>query len=67
MVLLLFVAATTAHSASAAELSRKGKDVLVGVNYFPGWWKPLPNKWQDRRGGGLAAALSGTGALAGGV
>jgi hypothetical protein len=29
---------------------RKEKDVLVGVNYFPGWWKPLPNKWQDRRG-----------------
>jgi hypothetical protein len=34
----------------AEELVRKEKDVLVGVNYFPGWWKPLPNKWQDRRG-----------------
>lgn len=21
------------------------KDVLVGENYFAGWWKPLPNKW----------------------
>jgi len=19
--------------------------ILVGVNYFAGWWKPLPNKW----------------------
>lgn len=24
--------------------------MLVGVNYFPGWWKPLPNKWHDQRG-----------------
>lgn len=23
------------------------KDVLVGVNYFAGWWEPLPNKWHD--------------------
>ncbi len=21
--------------------------VLVGVNYFAGWWEPLPNKWHD--------------------
>ncbi|MCL2624804.1 MAG: hypothetical protein FWD31_14165 [Planctomycetaceae bacterium] len=21
------------------------KPILVGVNYFAGWWKPLPNKW----------------------
>ncbi len=34
----------------AEELAQKEKDVLVGVNYFPGWWKPHPNKWQDRRG-----------------
>jgi hypothetical protein len=34
----------------AEELTRKEKDVLVGVNYFPGWWKPLPNKWQDQHG-----------------
>ena len=24
---------------------QSGKDILVGVNYFAGWWKPLPNKW----------------------
>ncbi|MHB8864385.1 MAG: glycoside hydrolase family 71/99 protein, partial [Pirellulaceae bacterium] len=22
------------------------QDVLVGVNYFAGWWEPTPNKWQ---------------------
>jgi hypothetical protein len=33
----------------AEELTQKEKAVLVGVNYFPGWWRPLPNKWQDRR------------------
>ena len=22
-----------------------GHDVLVGINYFAGWWEPLPNKW----------------------
>jgi len=21
------------------------KDILVGANYFAGWWEPLPNKW----------------------
>ena len=21
------------------------KEILVGVNYFAGWWEPLPNKW----------------------
>jgi hypothetical protein len=40
----------TAAAASEPSGHRKEKDVLVGVNYFPGWWKPLPNKWQDRRG-----------------
>ncbi|VGO21996.1 glycoside hydrolase family 71/99 protein [Pontiella sulfatireligans] len=22
------------------------KSILTGVNYFAGWWKPLPNKWR---------------------
>ena len=21
------------------------KSILTGVNYFAGWWEPLPNKW----------------------
>lgn len=30
----------------AAELPGTPDDeILVGVNYFAGWWKPLPNKW----------------------
>jgi hypothetical protein len=24
------------------------KEVLVGVNYFAGWWKELPNKWHGQ-------------------
>ena len=47
MALLLFSAAAAASEPSER---RQQMDVLVGVNYFPGWWKPLPNKWQDRRG-----------------
>jgi hypothetical protein len=26
-------------------------DILVGVNYFAGWWSETPNKWQDTRDG----------------
>lgn len=24
------------------------KPILTGVNYFAGWWEPLPNKWRRR-------------------
>ena len=47
MVLLSFVAGA---AVSEAPGQWQAKDVLVGVNYFPGWWKPLPNKWHDQRG-----------------
>lgn len=35
---------------SRAETSGKSseKDILVGVNYFAGWWKELPNKWHGQ-------------------
>ena len=26
------------------------KDILVGVNYFAGWWEPMPNKWHGADG-----------------
>lgn len=26
------------------------QDILVGVNYFAGWWEPLPNKWHGADG-----------------
>ncbi len=29
-----------------ASAGEPGPDVLVGVNYFAGWWEPTPNKWQ---------------------
>ncbi|MBN1489444.1 MAG: hypothetical protein JXA69_05950, partial [Phycisphaerae bacterium] len=29
---------------------RPADDVLVGVEYFAGWWEPRPNKWQDATG-----------------
>jgi len=29
---------------------QKPEDVLVGINYFAGWWVPLPNKWHNREG-----------------
>ena len=25
------------------------KDILVGINYFAGWWEPLPNKWHKHK------------------
>jgi hypothetical protein len=45
-VLLIGFAAATGQAADQA----KRKDVLVGVNYFPGWWRPLPNKWHNAQG-----------------
>ncbi len=47
-MVLLFIGAGAA--ASEAPGHWQAKEVLVGVNYFPGWWKPLPNKWHDRQG-----------------
>jgi len=43
-------AASTPDDASAsrrvADVDGVSSDrVLVGVNYFAGWWQPLPNKW----------------------
>ena len=34
----------------AAESSPEPDNILVGVNYFAGWWEPLPNKWHDHKG-----------------
>lgn len=39
---------------TAADVSTKGnsdgREILVGINYFAGWWEPLPNKWHRRDG-----------------
>ena len=47
-------AASTPNDASAsrrvADVDGVSSDrVLVGVNYFAGWWQPLPNKWNTTR------------------
>jgi hypothetical protein len=35
--------------AMAGDISHvSDKDILVGVNYFAGWWKELPNKWHGQ-------------------
>src|SRR5210317_1045093 len=30
------------------KLEQPDDDILVGVNYFAGWWKELPNKWHGQ-------------------
>ncbi len=41
-VVLSFVLAGSACAAGKSDASDR---VLVGVNYFAGWWEALPNKW----------------------
>jgi hypothetical protein len=41
LAVLLLAPFAVSHAADNAER------VLVGVNYFAGWWEPLPNKWHD--------------------
>lgn len=33
---------------SWARAAEPAPRVLVGVNYFAGWWEPLPNKWHGK-------------------
>ena len=37
----------TRAEAPAAKLAG-GDEILVGVNYFAGWWRELPNKWHGQ-------------------
>jgi len=47
----LFIILIAVHCTLADDATRKEspapseKPILIGVNYFAGWWKPLPNKW----------------------
>jgi hypothetical protein len=34
-------------SLAALPAPDNAEQVMVGVNYFSGWWEPLPNKWHD--------------------
>lgn len=53
LVFILGFHAILAVAVGAAAVEGKGDksvgndDVLVGINYFAGWWKPLPNKWNN--------------------
>jgi hypothetical protein len=44
------LAMAMACGVSSAEPNAKTpeKDILVGVNYFAGWWKEQPNKWHGQ-------------------
>ena len=37
--------AVAADQAAVPQSFHPNKEILVGVNYFAGWWEVLPNKW----------------------
>ena len=49
----IVIAVCSALAAVAGQPGRPDKNILVGVNYFAGWWDEQPNKWH---GHGWAAA-----------
>ena len=53
-IIVMIVAATLCFHMGCQrckkETAHPDKSILVGVNYFAGWWRPLPNKWTDRDG-----------------
>lgn len=46
-ILTLGLAGQSAASSTSASAAAE-KDILVGVNYFAGWWRELPNKWHGQ-------------------
>ena len=38
----------TSFTGEKQVVSKEKGDTLVGVNYFAGWWKELPNKWHGQ-------------------
>ncbi|MBK7495833.1 MAG: glycoside hydrolase family 99-like domain-containing protein [Candidatus Omnitrophica bacterium] len=45
---LLLISMISALAQPTSEAPKK--EILVGVNYFAGWWEALPNKWHDSTG-----------------
>lgn len=41
----LVIATSWGFSSAECNETLAGKDILVGVNYFAGWWREQPNKW----------------------
>lgn len=52
LAVTLLAAAALAEPAvsSAVPAAETSRDILVGVNYFAGWWQPEPNKWHGADG-----------------
>jgi len=50
LLFLTWAAACLTEAADGLSRTKPEKEVLVGVNYFAGWWKPAPNKWHNSRG-----------------
>ena len=42
------VLCTAGSAEPAATIPDEQEDILVGVNYFAGWWRELPNKWHGQ-------------------
>lgn len=49
-MMIALLAAMSAATETAPPPPAVG-DVLVGVNYFAGWWEAMPNKWHGADGG----------------
>jgi hypothetical protein len=47
-VAVLVLAISSAAATSGQSDKPVEKDILVGVNYFAGWWRELPNKWHGQ-------------------
>ncbi len=45
LIILALLCVSGAIDAGETVRSDDTDRILVGVNYFAGWWKPLPNKW----------------------
>jgi hypothetical protein len=43
----VFLIAFIVCASRPCQAEQPAKEILVGVNYFAGWWEPLPNKWHD--------------------
>lgn len=47
-ILLWLAVQNTGFAGEKVDISADRETTLVGVNYFAGWWKELPNKWHGQ-------------------
>jgi hypothetical protein len=50
LLLAAFAALLPCHAWAETNAAKpsSGDDILVGVHYFAGWWRELPNKWHGQ-------------------